>query len=64
VQLVSGDGGLLGRGAIALVFKCLWPQRFGPHTLLVAKVLKDGIDLNSRVLQAFHYEAAVPASLQ
>jgi hypothetical protein len=35
-----------------------------PHTLLAAKVLKDGIDLNSRVLQAFHYEAAVPASLQ
>jgi hypothetical protein len=40
------------------------PQRFGPHTLLAAKVLKDGIDLNSRVLQAFHCEAAVPASLQ
>jgi hypothetical protein len=51
-------------GVIALALNCLWPQRFGPHTLQAAKVLKDGIGLNSRVLQAFHYEAAVPASLQ
>jgi hypothetical protein len=64
VQLVSGDGGLLGRGATALVFKCLWPQRFGPNTVLAAKVLKDGIELDATVLQAFSYESAVLASLQ
>jgi hypothetical protein len=31
--------GLLGRGATALVFKCVWPSRHG-RTLLAAKVLK------------------------
>jgi CHASE1-domain containing sensor protein len=33
--------GLLGRGATALVFKCVWPSRHG-RTLLAAKVLKVG----------------------
>jgi hypothetical protein len=64
VQLVSALGGLLGRGATALVFKCVWPQRFGPDTLLAAKVLQDGIDLDPTVLQAFNYEATVLTSLQ
>jgi hypothetical protein len=64
VQLVSGDQGLLGRGATALVFKCVWPQRFGPATVLAAKVLKDGIEMDPTLLQAFSYEAAVLASLQ
>jgi hypothetical protein len=64
LQLISADGGLLGRGATALVFKCVWPQRFGPNALLAAKVLKDGIELDPTVLQAFCYEAAVLASLQ
>jgi hypothetical protein len=64
VQLVSGEGGLLGRGATALVFKCVWPQRYGPNTVLAAKVLKDGIELDMTVLQAFSYEAAVLSSLK
>jgi hypothetical protein len=64
VQLVSSEGGMLGRGATALVFKCVWPQRFGPNTVLAAKVLKDGIVLDPTALQAFSYEAAVLASLK
>jgi hypothetical protein len=31
--------GLLGRGASALCFKCVWPNRFG-EGVLAAKVLK------------------------
>jgi hypothetical protein len=41
VRLIK-DGGLLGRGATALVFKCVWPDRFGPSRLLAAKVGQGG----------------------
>jgi hypothetical protein len=33
-------GGLLGRGATSLVYKALWPGRFGPQSLLAVKVKK------------------------
>jgi hypothetical protein len=63
-QVVLVKNGLLGRGATALVFKCKWPSRFGSNTLLAAKVLKDGYELDINTLQSFHYEATVLASFK
>jgi hypothetical protein len=40
LQLIK-EGGLLGKGATAYVFKCVWPERFGVK-LLAAKVRPDG----------------------
>ena len=62
VQLLTH--GLLGRGATALVFKCVWPSRFGPNALLAAKVMKDGFESDINVLQSFSYEASVLASIE
>jgi predicted Ser/Thr protein kinase len=63
IQLVK-EGGLLGKGATAYVFKCVWPTRFGTDKLLACKVLKDGYDADIQVLQSFTYEATVLASLE
>jgi hypothetical protein len=42
LRLIKEDG-LLGRGATAYVFKCVWPDRFGPSTLLAAKVTRNEV---------------------
>jgi hypothetical protein len=62
VQLVRD--GMLGRGATALVFKCIWPSRFGNNRLLAAKVLKDGFEVDIRTLESFCYESTVLSSLK
>ncbi len=56
--------GLLGRGATALVFKCVWPKRFGRHVQLAAKVLKDGHTPSLVELNSFAYEASVLSAVQ
>ncbi len=51
-------------GASAVVFKCLWPQRFGPNAYLAIKVLKDPYEADPTVFESFCYEAAVLASVR
>ncbi len=52
-------------GATALVFKCRWPCRFGPHALLALKVLRDPFEgEHSEHMAAFAYEAYVLEALR
>lgn len=48
--------GLLGKGSTALVFKGLWPSRFGPDAVLAIKVLKDPYESDPSAFEGFTYE--------
>lgn len=51
-------------GGTALAFQCVWPKRFGPNALLACKVLKDGYEVDVRMLQTFMYDAQVLATVR
>jgi hypothetical protein len=46
-------------GATSVVFECTWPSRFGPNTILAAKLLSDPIDPTGYARRCFMHEASV-----